>query len=90
MKITDAMTTGASGFSPQELVGRTVVAVHDIEDSDRRETLLLLDNGRCCLLSCDPVVHDDEGVPLPLDKRGERWEVVLYDATDTEAGKHVR
>lgn len=87
MKITDRMSDGAGGFDPEWLVGRTVVAVHPVEDSDRAEALLVLDSGQCVLLSCDPTVHDDAGVPLPLDERGKTWEVVLYDATDTDAGK---
>jgi len=90
MKITDRMVAGATGYSPDWLVGRTIVAVHEIADSEREETLLLLDDGRSCVISCDPVTHDDAGVRLPAEEWGERWEVVLYDATDTPAGQAAR
>jgi hypothetical protein len=86
MKLTDDMTTGALGFGPEQLVGKRIVATHAIDDSDREESLLVCEDGTCVLLSCDPVRHDDAGVPLPPDQSSKRWEVVLYDATSTKAG----
>jgi hypothetical protein len=88
--LTDDMTSGAEGFDPERLTGRAVVAVQEISDSDRGEFALLLDNGRVCLVSCDPVRHAEDGTWLPENRWGERWEVVLYDATDTQAGKVLK
>lgn len=90
MRLTDDMVTTALGLDPEQLVGKRIIACHEIVDSDRRESLLVCDDGTCVLLSCDPTCHDDQGSPLPPDKHGERWEVVLYDATDSEAGRVVR
>jgi hypothetical protein len=86
-QITDDMTSGATGFDPMWLVGRKIEAVHEITDSDRVECLLVLDDGRVVLVSCDPTVHDERGVPLPPEESGKTWEVVMYDATETEAGR---
>jgi len=76
MKITDKMTDGAMGFDPLWLKGKTVKEVYEVEDSDRRESLLLFEDGDSVLLSCDPVRDDLQ----------HRWEVVLYDTTNTAAG----
>jgi hypothetical protein len=90
VKITDGMSSGADAFFAEWFVGRRIVAVHEVEDSDRGEVLLLLDDGRSCLISCDPVRHDDEGLWLPEEKWGERWDVVLYNTTETEAGRAAK
>lgn len=84
--ITDGMTSGAAGADVSSLVGRTIVAAHEVEGSDRSEALLLLDGGTSILLSCDPgYVDEDCTIRDP-----RRWEVVLYDATDTPAGRAAR
>ena len=83
--IRDADTQHAEGAQISSLEGRTVVAVYEIPDSDRGESLLHLDNGQVLLLSCDPALTDDCTTRTP-----ERWECVLYDATDTRAGRMIR
>jgi hypothetical protein len=88
--IKDKMTTGAIGASAYELVGRTIVTSYEIPDSDRGEILLLLDNGRSFLLSCDPTRDDPDGVPLPPEESGKSWELVLYDTTGTPAGEAIK
>jgi hypothetical protein len=87
-QITDRMTEHAPGTSAYDFVGERVVTVYNIPDSDRDEVLLHMESGRTFLVSCDPVVLDDNGVPLPPEDRGKGgWEVCFYDATNTEAGK---
>lgn len=91
MEITDSMTTGATSlFEPWPLLG-AVKKTHEVVDSDRGE--FILEFADCIVLvSCDPIVHDDQGVPISRDdpSYAERWEVVIYDATETEAGKAIR
>lgn len=82
--IKDEMTRGAHAFLPQDFVGRTIQSVHEIADSDRGEWLLLLDNGVVVLLSCDPGYAEDL-----VSRTDDKWDVVLYDATETEAGRAV-
>lgn len=83
--ITDSMTDGSAGTDMHDLVGRYVVTSYAIPDSDRRETLLLLDNGRVICLSCDPGIADDDVTRTP-----DKWECCLYDATHTPAGYAMR
>lgn len=80
------MTTNAIGASAHELVGQTVVTAYEIPDSDRRETLLLLDNGRVICLSCDPGYKDE----FYTVRDPTRWECCMYDATDTPAGQEMK
>lgn len=84
--ITDAMTTGATGADASDLIGHAVVTTYDVPDSDRREVLLLLDNGRVYELSTDPGYNDD----LAVSRNHERWEFFMYDATDTPAGDAMK
>jgi len=82
--ITEPMTSGACGTGAHALVGQRVVTAYDLSDSDRRETLLLLDNGSVLMLSCDPGYDD-------ADRRtDDRWECCMYDATDTPAAPALR
>lgn len=83
--ITDDMTGLALGAHSLDLVDARVVTAYDIPDSDRRESLLLLDNGRVILVSCDPGYDDDL-----IQRTPDRWEVVFYDATDTDAGRAIK
>lgn len=83
--IVDAMTTGATGANGHDLVGRTILTTYAIPDSDRGELLLLLDNGRVILMSCDPGYEDDYATRTP-----DKWESYLADATDTPAGAAMK
>lgn len=83
--ITERMTTGSHGTGAVALIG-TVVCAYDIPDSDRDETLLRFDDGRVICVSTDPGYKDPDG----LIRDDTRWEVVLYNATDTEAGKAMQ
>lgn len=84
--ITDEMVTGAIGLSPWQLRGRTIVEVLEIADSDRYEIALLLDDGTLAVISCDPEYAEGSD----SIRTNDRWEVVLYDATDTVAGSRLR
>jgi hypothetical protein len=66
---------------PEVFRGRRIVRVYEVIDTDRDEFALLLDDHKLIQVSCDPS-YDAAGVSRTPDK----WEVVLYDATDTEAG----
>jgi hypothetical protein len=94
VEIRDGMSAGATPFFAEDFVGRKVVAVHEVKGGlgeSRCEVLLLLEDGLSCLISCDPIVHDDEGVKLPSEEWGKRgWEVVLYDTTNVKAGIEAR
>jgi hypothetical protein len=81
--ITDAMARGADGTDSFDLIGE-VVTVYDIPDSDRGEKLVLYRSGRVMLISCDPGYDANDR----LDPT--RWEIVLYDATDTPAGREIK
>lgn len=83
--ITDGMTTGAFGTGAHDLIG-TVVTTYEVPDSDRCETLLLYEDGRVILVSCDPGYNDDAA----RTRNPTRWEVVLCDATDTDAGRAIQ
>lgn len=83
--ITDAMTAHAAGMGAVELRGARILDVVEVEDSDRDEVLLTLDDGRVVMLSCDPGYGD----PDCITRTPDRWEVCLYDATDTEAGRRL-
>lgn len=80
--ITDRMTQYGRGTSSYDFVGETITTAYDIPDSDREETLLRCESGLVILVSCDPGYEEDL-----IKRTDDRWEVVLYDATDTEAGK---
>jgi hypothetical protein len=86
--ITDAMTSGhegwAHGTGMHALIGRTVVTAYDVPDSDRGESLLLLDNGTVLLVSCDPGYDDND------QRTPDAWECCMYDATDTQAGRAIK
>lgn len=74
--IVDAMTMGAPIVGLDVLVGRSIVTVYEIPDSDRDASLLLLDDGTVVLLSC--AIH--HGII-------EGWECYAADATSTAAGQ---
>lgn len=91
--IIDAMTSGTDGHNGyahgtglHDLVGRVVVTVYEVPDSDRGETLLLLlaqgAPEMVVLLSCDPGYAEDHATRTP-----EAWSCCAYDATDTAAGR---
>ena len=82
--ILDEMTTGAVGVRWQAALRKTLDLVYEIPDSDRCEVLLRFVGGPVLLLSCDPQTGED-GRRTP-----DRWEVVVYDASDTVAGREVR
>lgn len=79
--ITDAMTAHAEGMGAVGLRGARILDVVEVEDTDRGEVLLVLDDGRVVMLSCDPGYGDRDGIT----RTPNRWEVVLYEATSTEA-----
>jgi hypothetical protein len=81
-RIPDGQFREATGADPKALEGRRVERVFEVEGTDREEFALLLDNGKLIQISCDPG-YDAEGI----GRTPERWEVVLYDASDTEAGR---
>lgn len=83
--ITDEMTTGALGASIAQFIGKTIDLTYEIPDSDRGEVLVRFTDGTSMGVSCDPG-YDDELVRRTPD----RWETVIYDTTDTVAGKAIR
>ena len=83
--ITDAMTDHGIGTGIHAIVGCTVLTAYDIPDSDRAESLLLLDDGTVLVLSCDPA-YDDVGV----HRTPEHWECCVYDVTTTPAGREIK
>lgn len=84
-KIPDDQFREATGAEPHDLEGCTIKRVFEVEDTDRAEFALLLDNGKLIQVSCDPGYAEDQATRTP-----DKWEVVLYDATDTEAGRELR
>ncbi len=85
--ITDDMTSGRDGYAvgtgTHDLLG-TFVTAYEIPDSDRRETLLLREDGFVLLLSCDPGYEGDTG------RTPDKWECCQYDATETAAGRAMQ
>jgi len=81
--VTDIQTREAMGADPSELVGKKIVQVVEVEDSDRCEATLVCDDGSSYLLSCDPG-YGPNGLPSE-----DRWEFCMYDATETEAGRKL-
>ena len=84
--IVDAMTSGAIGASGIDFIGETITTAYEIPDSDRSEILLRCSSGKVFCLSTDPGYNDDAAV----SRNHERWELVLYDATDTPAGRAMQ
>lgn len=90
------MTNGSPGSGVERIPRAEIVGAYPVEDSDRGEFLLKLrdlkGNITVIGISCDPIMHDENGVPfLPEDpRRAEKWEVYLFDATDSEAGKLIK
>jgi hypothetical protein len=84
-RIPDGQFDGAIGGAPSQLEGRRIVRVFEVEGTDRGEFALLLDDGSLFQISCDPG-YDEELINRTPDK----WEVVLYDASDTEAGREFK
>lgn len=83
--IRDDDTREALGAGASDLEGKTIVRVLPVEDSDRNESLLVCSDGTSYLLSCDPGYDEDEIIRTP-----DKWEVVLYDATETDAGREFK
>jgi hypothetical protein len=87
--IADDMTSGREGFAigtgTHDLLG-TFVAVYEIPDSDRGETLLLRTDGFVLLLSCDPGYEGD----TPTGRTPDKWQCCQYDATETAAGRAMQ
>lgn len=84
--ITDRMTTGGQGATGGDFVGETITTSYEIPDSDRGEILLRCASGRVLCLSTDPGYNDD----VAVSRNHERWEVFVYDSTDTEAGRAMQ
>lgn len=83
--ITPAMLSddGAWASDLHPLVGRTIVTLYEIPDSEREESLLLLDDGRVLMMSCDHGYRDDEMMSRdPLN-----WEFIAYELTGTPAAE---
>lgn len=84
--ITDRMTSGGTGAAGFDFIGETITTAYAIPDSDREEILLRCESGKVLLLSTDPGYNDDES----MSRNQERWEMFVYNATDTPAGRAMQ
>lgn len=81
-RIPDAQFRNAGPGFPEHWEGKTIKRVFEVEDSDRSEIALLFEDGSLYLLSCDPGFDKDL-----IHRTPDHWELVVYDASDTEAGR---
>ena len=84
-QITETMTRDAMGTSWALYVGKTLDLAYEIPDSDSEDVLLRFTDGTVLLLFVDIGYTDDL-----VGRDPSRHEVFVADATETEAGKHVR
>ena len=84
--IKDMDTQYGVGTDSFVFIGEKIVTAYNIPDSDRDECLLLCESGLVICVSTDPGYKDDDC----LVRDETRWEVVLYDATDTVAGRAIK
>ena len=84
--ITDWMTRGGTGAAGFDFIGETITTAYAIPDSDRGDILLRCASGKVLCLSTDPGYNDDEAV----SRNHERWEMFVYNCTDTEAGRAMQ